>query len=94
MGPLLMGISWYYFWGDWVHLFFTYVVPVVPFVVVFDGLVSCLRTRTRGEVLRLMDEVEGVDEGWRVGWRFESGRGVHTWPGGEVSWFVGVKEGE
>ncbi|KAL8829457.1 MAG: hypothetical protein Q9170_006165, partial [Blastenia crenularia] len=23
MGPLLMGISWYYFWGDWVHLFFT-----------------------------------------------------------------------
>ncbi|KAL8940288.1 MAG: hypothetical protein Q9216_002900, partial [Gyalolechia sp. 2 TL-2023] len=38
MGPLLMGTSWYYFWGDWVHLFFTYVIPVVPFVVVFDGL--------------------------------------------------------
>ncbi|KAL9603909.1 MAG: hypothetical protein Q9219_000847 [cf. Caloplaca sp. 3 TL-2023] len=92
MGPLLMGISWYYFWGDWTHLFFTYVVPVVPFVVVFDGLVSCLRTRTRGEVLRLMDEVEGVEEGWRVGWKFESGKGVHTWPRGEVSWFLGVKE--
>ncbi|KAL8721208.1 MAG: hypothetical protein Q9225_002057 [Loekoesia sp. 1 TL-2023] len=38
MGPLLMGTSWYYFWGDWIHLFFTYVVPVVPFVVVFDGV--------------------------------------------------------
>lgn len=74
------------------HLFFTYCVPVVPFVVVFDGLVSCLRTRSRGEVLRLMDRVEGVEEGWRVGWRFESGRGVHTWPRGEVSWFVGVKD--
>lgn len=66
-------------------------IPVVPFVVVFDGLVSCLRTRKRGEVLALVDSIEG-EKGWRNGWRFESGRGVHTWPGGEVSWFVGIRE--
>ena len=99
MGPLLMAVSWYQFWGDWTHLFFTYVVPVVPTVVVMDGLVSCLRTRRRGEVLRLIEEVdkglEGVEvsPGWREGWRFESGKGVHTWPRGEANWFVGVREG-
>lgn len=68
-------------------------VPVVPVVVVLDGLVSALRTRDRGEVLRLMDEVRDVPEGWRVGWRFESGKGMHTWPCGEANWFVGVKDG-
>ncbi|KAL8649454.1 MAG: hypothetical protein Q9226_005571 [Calogaya cf. arnoldii] len=93
LGPLLWGVSWYYFWGDWVHLFWTYVFPVAPGVVVLDGLVSCLRTRDRGEILRLMDEVEGVDADWRVGWRFESGRGRHTWPFGEATWFVGIKDG-
>ncbi|KAI4226579.1 MAG: hypothetical protein L6R36_003064 [Xanthoria steineri] len=93
LGPLLWGVSWYYFWGDWVHLFWTYVVPVAPTVVVLDGIVSCLRTRERGEILRLLDEVEGVDGDWRVGWRFESGRGRHTWPFGEATWFVGVKDG-
>ena len=71
-------------------LFWTYVVPVVPVVVVFDGLVSSLRTRKRGEILALIEEVEG----WKgEGWRFESGRARHTWPCGEVSWFVGTKEG-
>ncbi len=92
LGPLLWGVSWYYFWGDWVHLFWTYVVPVVPSVVVLDGLVSCLRTRGRGEILRLMDEVEGVEADWRVGWRFESGKVRHTWPFGEATWFVGIKD--
>ncbi|KAL8775220.1 MAG: hypothetical protein Q9209_000226 [Squamulea sp. 1 TL-2023] len=93
LGPLLWGVSWYYFWGDWVHLFWSYVFPVAPSVVVLDGLVSCLRTRTRGEIIRLMDEVEGVPGDWRVGWRFESGRRRHTWPFGEATWFVGIKDG-
>ncbi|KAL8920814.1 MAG: hypothetical protein Q9172_004320 [Xanthocarpia lactea] len=92
LGPLLWGVSWYYFWGDWVHLFWSYVFPVAPSIVVLDGLVSCLRTRTRAEILKLMDEVEGVPEDWRVGWRFESGSRRHTWPCGEATWFVGIKD--
>ncbi len=39
-----------------------------------------------------MDEVEGVPEDWRVGWRFESGSRRHTWPCGEATWFVGIKD--
>lgn len=88
LGPLLWLGSWYWFWGQWGHLFWTYIIPVVPFVVVYDGLVSCLRTRRDGEVLALMRQVGG----WE-GWRVESGSEVHTWPGGRLQWFVGVKEG-
>ncbi|KAI4108292.1 MAG: hypothetical protein L6R37_001165 [Teloschistes peruensis] len=93
LGPLLWLVSWYQFWGDWTHLFFTYIIPVVPAVVVFDGLVSCMRMRDRGEILRLIEECDGGEErGWREGWRFESGRAYHTWPIGEATWFVGIKE--
>src|SRR4051812_13783140 len=28
----------------WSRLFWTYLIPVMPFIVLFDGLVSCLRT--------------------------------------------------
>ncbi|KAL8691362.1 MAG: hypothetical protein Q9218_003406 [Villophora microphyllina] len=93
LGPLLWMVSWYSFWGDWTHLFFTYVIPIVPAVVVFDGLVSCLRMRSRGEILQLIEECDGKEpRGWRQGWRFESGRAYHTWPIGEATWFVGIKE--
>ncbi|KAI4193076.1 MAG: hypothetical protein LQ348_002976 [Seirophora lacunosa] len=89
LAPALWLASWHRFRADWTHLFFTYAVPLVPLVVVLDGLVSCLRTRTPGEILALMEGVEGME-----GWRFESGREAHTWPAGEVSWFVGIKEAE
>ncbi|KAI4205544.1 MAG: hypothetical protein LQ350_000323 [Teloschistes chrysophthalmus] len=93
LGPLLWLVSWYQFWGDWTHLFFTYIIPIVPVVVVFDGLVSCMRMRDRGEILRLIEECDAREgRGWREGWRFESGRAWHTWPIGEATWFVGIKE--
>jgi len=88
LAPLLWLGSWYWFWGCWGHLFWTYVVPVVPFVVVFDGLVSCLRTRRDGEVMELIRRTgKGVE-----GWRFETGSEVHTWPVGSMQYFIGVKE--
>ncbi|KAI4160779.1 MAG: hypothetical protein LQ342_005492 [Letrouitia transgressa] len=89
LGPMLWLGSWWWFGGDWGHLFWTYVVPVVPGIVVFDGLVSCLRTRKAGELMRM---VEDLAEGERKGWRFEWGGCRHTWPCGEVIWFVGIKE--
>ncbi|KZF19829.1 hypothetical protein L228DRAFT_250256 [Xylona heveae TC161] len=39
---------------DWGMLFFTYLVPVIPVVLVFDGVVSSLRTRTLEEVVDLV----------------------------------------
>ncbi len=89
LAPLLWLGSWYWFWGQWGQLFWTYVIPVIPFVVVFDGLVSCLRTRREGEVRELIARTEkGVD-----GWRFETGGEVHTWPMGTMRYFIGIKDG-
>lgn len=90
IGPLLWLGSWYWFWGQWSHLFFTYVIPIVPAVVVFDGIVSSLRTRTPEEVLGLLT---GEEEGRarREGWGFKWGGENHTQTGGEMSWFIGVK---
>ena len=93
--------SWYWFWGDWWHLFFTYVIPIVPAVLVFDGLVSCLRTRREGEVKEMIRRVVARQERTEPGaggdlldgWRFEAGGEVHTWPGGLMQYFVGIKDG-
>ena len=92
MLPVLLASSWWWYWGDWWHLFFTYVVPVVPFVVVYDGLVSCLRTRRENEVFALLRKAGAGIEGGLEGWRFEVSEQVHTWPVGMISYFIGVKD--
>jgi len=50
----------------WSRLFWTYLIPVVPLAVWFDGTVSCLRTYTPRE---LRDLVADLQEGyqWEIG---------------------------
>lgn len=119
---LLVGLvlwigSWWWFWQQWEFLFWVYLVPVVPFVVVYDGVISSLRTRSPTELMRLMKErgrgggggsggekeekrgkvEEGGDDDDAIEWdkwHFHSGSEIHTWPLGELNWFVGVKEEE
>lgn len=50
----------------WSRLLFTYLVPVVPLLVLWDGLVSCLRVYSPPELEEL---VAGLDAD---GWRFET----------------------
>lgn len=52
----------------WSRLFWTYVVPVVPLAVMFDGIVSCLRTYTPEELLDLAARVPGA-----ASYRWEAG---------------------
>lgn len=42
----------------WTHLLFTYVIPVVPLMVVWDGIVSCLRTYDVAELRALAGEAD------------------------------------
>ena len=49
----------------WSRLFWTYVIPVVPFVLWFDGIVSCLRTYSLAELRELVSGVPGLD--WEIG---------------------------
>jgi len=51
----------------WSRLFWTYVVPVVPFVVLFDGVVSCLRTYRPQELREIIGKLGGSEYEWEVG---------------------------
>ena len=51
----------------WSRLFWTYVFPIVPFVVLFDGVVSCLRTYRPEELREIIGKVKGREYQWKVG---------------------------
>ncbi len=50
----------------WSRLLLTYLFPLIPFVVFWDGLVSCFRTRTPQELLHLTTDFPGYD--WIAGY--------------------------
>lgn len=58
------------------RLFWTYLVPVIPFVLWFDGVLSCLRAYSPQELSKMVATLEINDYVWEVG----------TTPG----WFVPV----
>ena len=97
-------VTIFWFWDQPLQLIFTYAVPVLPFVLSFDGFVSCLRTRGFEEVMDLLDkeisineetEKEGGVNKWaEMGdWRFEGGMCRHTWPVGDMNWVIGRRKG-
>ncbi len=51
----------------WSRLFWTYLIPVVPLVSLFDGLVSCLRTYSVAELRELVEGLEAEDYQWEIG---------------------------
>ena len=87
--PLAMLCTPFYFLHSPGHLFFTYLVPLVPFVWVFDGYISCLRTRQPEEILALMRE--RVPEYELDKWDFKSGAECHMWPFGWFYWIIATK---
>ena len=50
----------------WSRLLFTYLLPLIPLVVLWDGIISCLRTRTPEELLLLTRSFPQYD--WRAGY--------------------------
>jgi hypothetical protein len=54
----------------WWRVAFTYMIPVLPLAVWWDGVVSCWRTYRPDELLALADEVNDSGMQWRAGeWR-------------------------
>jgi hypothetical protein len=51
----------------WSRLFWTYVLPAIPLVVLFDGVVSCLRTYSTKELRALAADVGADDYAWEAG---------------------------
>ncbi|KAL7938711.1 hypothetical protein V8C35DRAFT_288956 [Trichoderma chlorosporum] len=63
---------------------FSWIIPVLPFVLVFDGLVSCLRVRTPGEIESLLRGCGTVTSSWEM----QSGRCRFIWPCGHLNWVI------
>ena len=49
----------------WTRLLWTYVLPIVPFVIGYDGVISCLRTYSRSELQELVVELPTYR--WQIG---------------------------
>lgn len=89
IGIMVFAPYYAWIWRSPATLFWCWVIPVVPFVLVFDGWMSALRTRTVAEVRALMGE-EAVEEGWEI----KSGKELHLPPCAEVLWIVATKKGQ
>jgi hypothetical protein len=49
------------------RLIWTYLIPVIPFVLWFDGILSCLRAYSPAELSQLISELRGNDYKWEIG---------------------------
>lgn len=94
LGVGIMILAPYYalLWGEPMALVFTYLLPVLPVTLVFDGWMSCLRTRTPDEIEALLRTC-GAEGGEReiAKWEIKSGSEMFMWPVGYVDWFICVK---
>jgi hypothetical protein len=51
----------------WSRLLWTYLIPLIPFVLLFDGVVSCLRAYSLGELQDMTSEIEASGYRWEIG---------------------------
>lgn len=51
----------------WSRLFWTYLIPLLPLVITFDGIVSCLRTYTADELRAMTAEIAATSYEWEIG---------------------------
>ena len=51
----------------WSRLLCTYVVPIIPLVLLFDGVVSCLRTYRPQELREMIKKLAGIEYQWEIG---------------------------
>ena len=67
----------------WSRFALTYLLPIIPFVVSFDGIMSCLRTYTTGELRELTSRLSDLDYEWTIA----EARGNAPMP---VTYIIGV----
>ncbi|KOC13628.1 hypothetical protein AFLA70_114g002930 [Aspergillus flavus AF70] len=70
------------------HLFFTYVIPLLSLLISFDGLVSTMRCRTPEEIRALLDgpDLDLSD------WEFRSGHRMLFEPFVHIYYYIGVRK--
>lgn len=63
----------------WSRLLWTYVVPIIPLVLVFDGVVSCLRTYRPQELRDIVEKLHATKYQWQIGEHSEPGEATITY---------------
>jgi hypothetical protein len=51
----------------WSRIVWTYIIPVIPFVLWFDGIMSCLRAYSLQELIGLTSGLTGHGYEWKIG---------------------------
>jgi hypothetical protein len=51
----------------WSRLFWTYLIPITPLVLLFDGVVSCLRTYQPQELREIVEKLSSCQYRWEIG---------------------------
>ncbi|NVO18405.1 MAG: class I SAM-dependent methyltransferase [Bacteroidetes bacterium] len=59
------------------RLFFTYILPVIPFCTVWDGIISIIRLYRPKELLQFANEIESEKYYWKTG-RLKCRYGLHV----------------
>jgi hypothetical protein len=71
----------------WSRLFYTYVLPIIPLVLLFDGLVSCLRTYQPRELRELIGGLAAPE------YRWETGEQAGTFGSLPITYLIGYPRG-
>src|SRR5215471_1433130 len=53
----------------WSRLLWTYLIPIIPLVLLFDGVVSCLRTYRAQELRQIVEKLGSCQYNWQIGER-------------------------
>lgn len=69
----------------WRRVLWTYLLPVIPFTLWFDGILSCLRSYSLRDMRELVQGLEAPDYRWEIG---EAGTGK-----ARVAYLVGIAKG-
>ncbi|KAI8718054.1 hypothetical protein NCS52_00883300 [Fusarium sp. LHS14.1] len=84
IGVLLLAPYYALKWGTPSVFIFTWLPPIIPLVLIWDGIVSSLRTRGPEEVEALLHSC-GADAS---GWEMRSGKDMYLWPCGHLNWII------
>lgn len=91
VGSLLLSfiLPIFYMWHAPAHMLLTYVVPLIPLAVTFDGIVSWIRGRTPEDILQLLKRSSNID---LTQWEIRSGTEQTIPPLGSLYWWMAVKK--
>jgi len=72
----------------WSRLLYTYLLPIIPLVLLFDGVVSCLRAYRPAELREMIENLKATDYQWETG----ELRGAFLRP--PVTYFIAYPRGD